>query len=67
MTKLEANKTLVRETAVLERGDPIVIELHPRYMELRLKGKRAGLTIDYDTILDLARKLAWRRNGGRSS
>lgn len=65
MTKLNS-KPLIRETAAAERGDTIVVELHPRFMELRLKGKRAGVTVDYETILALARKLAYRReHGGR--
>ena len=65
MTKL-TTKPVVRETAAAERGDAIVVELHPKYMELRIKGKRAGVTVDYASVLDLARKIAYRRDhGGR--
>lgn len=65
MTRLEINKPVVRETAAQERATPLVVALHPRYLEMRLKGTRQAFTVDYETVLDLARKLAWRRNGGR--
>jgi hypothetical protein len=59
MTKI--TKPLVRETDVTERSEAIVVELHPKYLLLRLKGRRGGVTVDYATVLDLARKLAYRR------
>jgi hypothetical protein len=37
MTKLTPNNIVVRETAVSDRGRPIVIELHPAHLVLRLK------------------------------
>ena len=61
MTKLE--KPLTRETAAAHRGDPIVIVLHPKYLQVRLKGKRDGMNVDYETLLDFARKLTWKRGG----
>jgi hypothetical protein len=64
MTKLQPGKPLIRETAAMDRRDPIVVELHPKYIELRLKGKRSGVTVDYEAVLDLGRRLAFRRNGG---
>lgn len=64
MTKL--TKPVVRETAATERGDVLVAELHPRYLRLRLKGKRESFMVDYLAILDLARKLRYRlEHGGR--
>lgn len=54
MTKLTAGKPVIRETDVLERGEPIVVALHPR----------TSLNVDYGAVLDLARKLAWRREHG---
>ena len=60
MTKLKP-LPLIRETAATERGQPIVVELHPRYMALRIKGKIGGrLNVPYEAVLDLARKLAYR-------
>jgi hypothetical protein len=64
MTKL-TDRPLVRETAVTNRGVPLIVELHPKYLELRVKGQRSGVTVDYESILDLARKIAYRRQGGR--
>lgn len=63
MTKLDGEKPVVRETAALERGRAIVVELHPRYLRLRLKGLHGGVNVDYESVLALARKLAWRRDG----
>lgn len=61
MTKLQPEKPIVRETGAFERGFPIVVTLHPRYMELRVKGTRTAVVVDYEAALDLGRKLAWRR------
>jgi hypothetical protein len=61
MTKLQPNKPLVRETAVFERTNPLVVELHPRTLEIREKGKHAGYVVSYDVIYDLARKLEAQR------
>lgn len=61
MTKLRSGKPVVRETSSFDRADTIVVVLHPRYIELRLKGKRSGVAVDYEAVLDLARRLAWRR------
>jgi len=65
MTKLLPSHSLTRETAALERGEPLVVTLHPRYLEIRVKGKRTGVTVDYEAVLALGRKLDYRRNGGR--
>lgn len=45
------------ETATEYRGRPIIVELHPRYLTLRLKGKRDEVTIDYATVLEVAYKI----------
>lgn len=49
----------VRETEVRFDGLPIIVALHPRYLELRLKGRRYGTRIAYDVIFDHSIK----RNG----
>lgn len=62
MTKLKEQKApTIRETDAYERSDAIVVALHPRYLTIRLKGAREALDVPYDAILDLARKLAYRR------
>jgi hypothetical protein len=65
MTKI--TRQVVRETDVREHGDTIVAEMHPKYVALRFKGKPGTrLTVGYDVILGLARKLQYRReHGGR--
>ena len=61
MTKLRPNVPLIRETSVFERTDALVVGLEPRHLTIRLKGQREALSVDYGAILDLARKLAYRR------
>lgn len=61
MTKLRPGAPLIRETDVFERTDAIVVSLEPRRLTVRLKGHREALSVDYGAILDLARKLAFRR------
>ena len=56
MTKLPTEKPLMRQTDTLYRGDPLVVELHPRYLAIRVHGKRTRYNVPYDVIFDLARK-----------
>jgi hypothetical protein len=51
MTKLTAGKKVIRETQALDRGRPIVVELHPHHLVLRLKGERKEWTVAYDKLL----------------
>lgn len=51
MTKLTPKTIVVRETAVLDRGRPIVVELHPSHLVLRLKGLRDVHFLAYDALL----------------
>lgn len=44
-------KPLSRETACLDRGRPLIVTLHPRHLEIRLKGLRRRYTISYDACL----------------
>ncbi len=55
MTKLTPKNIVVRETAVSDRGRPIVIELHlielhPAHLVLRLKGLRDAHFLAYDAL-----------------
>lgn len=45
-----------RETAVLSRSRPLIIECRPHHITLREKGRRLSLTVHYGAILDLAYK-----------
>jgi hypothetical protein len=51
MTKLTPNNIVVRERAVSDRGRPIVIELHPAHLVLRLKGLRDRHFVADDALL----------------
>lgn len=61
MTKLRPGSPTVRETDVYERSDALIVALEPRHLTIRLKGHREALDVEYGAILDLARKLAYRR------
>ena len=56
MTKIV--RRIVRETAVTERGKPLVVELHPAGLIVRLKRTRQRWPISYESILWLAVKVA---------
>ena len=61
MTKIRPDSPVVRETDVFERTDALIVSLEPRRLTIRLKGHRERLDVDYGAILDLARKLDYRR------
>lgn len=61
MTKIRPGSPVVRETDVYERSDALIVTLEPRQLTVRLKGHREAHSVDYGAILDLARKLAFRR------
>jgi hypothetical protein len=65
MTKLQSTKPLIRETAVYERTSALIVALHPKYLSIRLKGESTAVEIDYQAILDLARKLDYRGRAAR--
>ena len=50
-------RPLVRETDAFERTNPIIIILHARHMEIRLKNKAELYALTYRVVLDLARAL----------
>ena len=61
MTKL--GKSVTRETVACHRGDPLVVTLHPKYLEIRVKGARASaVSVPYDAVFDLGRKMAAKWN-----
>lgn len=58
MTKLTV-RPLVRETAEREHADPLVIELHPKHLVLRVKGERGeGNKLTYAYLRRIQRSMA---------
>lgn len=53
-------KPVKRETATVYRGRPLLAELHPGYIVLREKGRRAGVNVDYRAVYDLGWKMLAR-------
>lgn len=62
MTTLE--RPVRRETAVSKRDGGrarvVLVELHARHLELRLKGTRRRLAVPYEAVYDLAGKMLAR-------
>ena len=55
MTSIKTGSPVVRETANTYRGRPIIVELYPGYMVLRVKGlKSMKHMLPYDTALERA-------------
>ena len=55
MTKL--SKPVTRETLARQHGVPIVVELWPRHIDLRVKGDRNCVRISYEAVFKAARKV----------
>lgn len=56
-----ALKPVTRETATFYRGRALVATIQPRHFELREKGRRDILTVDYATVYEFALKMRWRQ------
>ena len=57
MTRIRPESPTVRETAVFERTDPIIVSLHPKHLEIRLKGSAEAYAVDYAKLLSYTRGL----------
>jgi hypothetical protein len=58
MTTLQLGSKITRKTSAVVQSRPLVITLHPGYMELRQERTRHPLTISYDAIYRYAARLA---------
>jgi hypothetical protein len=58
MTTIHPARPVRRLTAAFCRHFPIVVELHPQYLTLRLKGQRQGYDLTYERLLWYAYRLA---------
>lgn len=63
MTKAN-DSPVTRETNITEKGRPLIVTLKGSTMELRFKGLREILLLDYEVAVALARKQAFRDAGG---
>lgn len=62
MTTLHHDHPVTRETASLYRTRPLVVSLKPRTIEIREKGRRDVLAVDYGALYEFALKLRWKRS-----
>lgn len=56
MTVLHFNNTVQRETCSYYRQRSLVVRLHPRHIEIREKGRRDSITVDYQTLYEFSLK-----------
>lgn len=56
MTRINGTRLITRETDVWDRGKPLVVTLHPTFVELRFKGTRQKYTDTYESMLWRASK-----------
>ncbi len=62
MTKLQPNKPVIRETQARDdQSNPLIIELFPKWVEIRSKLKKTRVTMTYEEIVKLGRKVTWRK------
>jgi hypothetical protein len=53
-----------RETEAKERGDPLVVDLHPRYLTVRVKGHPTqSYNLDYELLLAIGRRREFAKRG----
>ena len=51
LTKLAGKGPLVRQTDAFDRNDPLIVTLHPKHLEIRVKYKGEGYALSYRAIL----------------
>lgn len=57
VTRISKARPVVRRTETFERTEPVIVELHPRHINVRLYGEPEGFDIDYLDLLTLGRRL----------
>jgi hypothetical protein len=62
MITIHHDHPVTRETFIQYRGRPLVVRLTPRTIEIREKGRRDTLGVDYAVLYEFALKLRWRRD-----
>ena len=60
-TVLNGTNPVTRETGAYYRRRPLVVKLTPRTLEIREKGRRDTLVVDYGVLYEFALKLRWRQ------
>ncbi len=56
-----------RETAVIVKGRPLIIEARPGYLRLREKGRRFAVEVDYRAVYDLGFKILARQKAAEKA
>jgi hypothetical protein len=58
MTRLKADSKIVRETGVIVRQRPLVVELARFHLRIRPKGAHWAYEVDYESVFVLGAKKA---------
>lgn len=61
MTEIKLGTHYTRLTATEIRRRPIVVELHPGFQVLRLKGTRTAYHVSHEAVFNLAARIAAER------
>jgi hypothetical protein len=67
LTPVAPASPLIRETALIYRGRPLIVELHPKHLRIRLKGERGVVSapLDYRSLYEMGIKIncpaLWRK------
>lgn len=64
MTELRLGAKLTRKTAAFVQRKPLVVTLHPGYLEIRRAGTRGSFPLSYDAIYTHAARVAADRARG---
>ena len=60
MTKLSVRSSVTRESLVVYRGRPLIVELSAHYVAVRQKGRRDRVPVPIQAVYDLGMKLRAR-------
>jgi hypothetical protein len=60
VTRIAATRPVIRETGACYRGRPLVVEVHAGFLAMHEKGRREGVTIDWQAIYELGWKMRAR-------
>ena len=58
MTRLDGDERVRRETSAIVQRKPLVVEIRPHTIYVRLKGARWGYEVDYQSIWVIGAKKA---------
>lgn len=66
--KLSDRKSQLKfETGATVQGRPLVVVVHPQFLEIRQKGRREFFTVPWDAVFESGAKMAAREAANQKS